>query len=199
MKTLLTISALVAAQAFGAAETVLNKSFSEDIGESVLVTQANFSTGTGLPPYNWHHLFDGISFGTQDVGRVFTIASPLDDPDFGSVTTALTNGSNDEIFWLFTAGGGSGGVNLESDLFAAIDKSGPDLLGYQIQSFSLRIDRLTFESPGRNPNGDGIWTDWRGQVTLTIEASQIPEPSCTCLALLALAVLAMGHRKRSQP
>jgi hypothetical protein len=50
---------------------------------------------------------------------------------------------------------------------------------------------MTLDTPGSNPNHDGIWTDYSYDTTFTIE--ETPEPAT--LSLLALGGLAMLRRR----
>jgi hypothetical protein len=43
---------------------------------------------------------------------------------------------------------------------AQVGPSGVDLAGYAIHRIGFRVDSISIESPGTDPNGDGNWTDF---------------------------------------
>jgi hypothetical protein len=172
---------------------VFSQTFSSGFGSSNLFTQVKFDFGS---PGNF--LFDAIHFGPLDVGKVFTVSSLSDDPAFNSEVNLVTNGVDNSIaFGLFSvSGSGNAASFLESQLFAGVSRTGPDLAGYQIQSFSFQVDSLTIQSPGSNPNGNGIWTDVSGQITFMIYAAPTPEPSAVYLLGLGILFGSIAFRSR---
>jgi hypothetical protein len=68
------------------------------------------------------------------------------------------------MFWVKFPPGGGAGRGLWESAFGA----SPDFQGYTVTAIGLSINSLTFESPGRNPNGDGNWTDCFYNVTFKI-------------------------------
>ncbi len=143
-------------------------------------------------PGNLEPLFAQISFGTNDVGNTFTISSTSGDPNFAAFVNDLTNGVDQ--YMVFFLGNSSNQVGVgyaysESQLFAGVG-TGPDLIGYQIQSFGLQVDSLSI---GSRPGGG---TDFSGQVTLSIYGIQIPEPSSVAVILLGGGILIYLRRRR---
>lgn len=181
---------------------IWSQTFTSGGGSIGVSTQAvfwlDYYSNAGPPPGYFHPIFDQISFGTNDIGHTFTISSIADDPDFAFVANALTNGVDEQIVFSLSSSPGSGGpIYSESELFAGVG-TGPDLIGYQIQSFGLHNDSLSFQTPGSNPGGDGNWTDWSGQATLGIYGIQVPEPSSAAVILLGGGILfyLRKHRRR---
>ena len=133
---------------------------------------------------------NGLVFGPGDAGRTYHIG-PGDDPAFGTFVDLFTNGRDDLLLFgtSFPNGFRDGIPVHESDLFVQLPagSNGIDLQGFAIGSFDLRLNQLTITSPGRNPNGDGVWTDYSWNATLYIYP--VPEPSVTALAAAGLAVL----------
>ncbi len=120
-------------------------------------------------------LFDQVVLTPADVGRVVSIGSGLDDPDFADVSAALTNGVSDFAqltAWIQPGGGGLGHGFVESNLFAPPLESA-DLAGSTVEGIALRIDALTLNEPS-----DG-WVDLR--FTLLVIGS--PEGSGSSLEL----------------
>ncbi len=147
---------------------------------------------TNPPAGYFEPLFNQISFSTNDVGRTFTISSTSDDPNFAAVVNELTNGIDQTmVFFLGNSSNqvGVGYAYSESQLFAGVG-TGPDLIGYQIQSFGLHIDSLSI---GSRPGGG---TDFSGQVTLGIYGIQVPEPSSAAVILLGGGILLYLRKRR---
>jgi hypothetical protein len=148
---------------------------------------------TNPPAGYFEPLFNQISFSTNDVGHTFIIASAADDPDFTAVVNELINGV--DHYMVFFLGNSSNQVGAlygdsESQLFAGVG-AGPDLIGYQIQSFGLHVDSFSIDSRA------GGGTDFSGQVTLSIYGIQVPEPSSAALVLLGGGILVyLRKRKR---
>jgi len=186
--TLLLVFLQVGFALAGRAETIFSMQVNANFGNRSIFNQANFTFGT----YNGT-LFDGVVLGTQDVGQVFSISSVADDVDFNTMIQLLTNSTNDVIFYSLHASSGVGDYNdaFESQLFSGLTNGGPDLAGYCIQSFSLYINSLSFQTPGRNPNHDGIWTDMNGSVTFSIQGTPVPEPSTIAILTLGVTVILM--------
>ena len=160
---------------------VSSNTFSTSFGSAHIFNQAKFVFGI----YG-SFLFDNISFGTQAVGDVFTVSSQSEDPNYNLTLNALTN-NTPLTYAIVSAPAGIGGYNgiSEAQLFTGLNGAEPGLVGYQIQSISFQIDSLSIQSPGSNPNNNGIWTDMSGQVSLMIYATPTPEP--TTLSLLGFA------------
>jgi hypothetical protein len=169
---------------------IWSRTFSSAGGDPHIYSQANFwldyYQNTNSAPGHFDPLFDQISFGTNDVGHTFTIASTADDPDFSAVANELANGIDQSMaFFIGNSSNKVGDISsdTESQLFAGVG-TGPDLIGYQIQSFGLHVDSLSIQSPGSDPGHTGNWTDFSGQVTLSIYGIQVPEPSSAAVLLL---------------
>jgi hypothetical protein len=74
---------------------------------------------------------------------------------------SLTNASGSVV-------GGSGEGSLESSFFMGRPSGGVDFAGYAITSVEFHVDSILFDTPGSDPYGDGVWTDYylRGDVVV---------------------------------
>jgi hypothetical protein len=115
--------------------------------------------------------------------------------DLDGFAERLTNGV-DELFGVGSKirvglGGGSGiSFWSESEFFASFLPPGAvDFSGHLIDEVTLTLDALTLDTPGSDPNGDGLWTDITAEITVTV----IPEPGT--LLLLGLGGLALMRRR----
>lgn len=142
-------------------------------------------------------LFDGMKVTPADVGRTFTVNAATDS-DFNQFASFLTDGNSDAIQLKMGSGTlGSAGSTLgaSGNLFGGK----PDLAGNQINSISMRINSFNLDSPGSNPNGDGVWTDEAFNVTLIVDgeplspnkSTAVPEPTST-LGVLAFGAFGTG-------
>lgn len=123
-----------------------------------------------------------------DVGETFT-QTAVTSPDFNFFASLLTSGTDDQLFiWLHHPVGGAGTLAPESYwLNKFIQTETVDFYGWQVTEISLTVNSLTIDTPGRNPNGDGIWTDYFYDVTFTIHG--IPEPATLLLLAFGMVVL----------
>lgn len=125
------------------------------------------------------------------------IANETVEPDFAEFAELITDGLD---WWLYKkmdfAFGSQSGFNLESLLleFVDPDHQGVDLNGLIIDSVTRTIT-VELDSPGSDPNGDGIWTDFLVTGAYEIYGSPIPEPASLSLLVVGSA-LALRKRKR---
>ncbi|MBW8042156.1 MAG: PEP-CTERM sorting domain-containing protein [Planctomycetes bacterium] len=134
---------------------------------------------------------------SSDVGRTFT-QSAVTSPNFNVFASLLTSGTDDFLMiWRSfpdIVGVGAGTGKLENRwLNKFIQTESVDFYGWQVTEISLTVNSLTIDTPGNNPNGDGIWTDYAYDITFTIHG--IPEPAT--LFLLAFGMV-LVRRKQGQ-
>ncbi|MGB2987265.1 MAG: PEP-CTERM sorting domain-containing protein [Phycisphaerae bacterium] len=143
-------------------------------------------------------LFDDLILSPDDdVGSTFAAST---DPysDFDGFVTLLTNGTDDTLrmgtkFRVGSGGSTGEGLASESDWLSEFLAPGAvDLSGYLIDEITLTVDKLTFDIPGSDPNGDGNWTDWNAEITFNI----VPEP--VTLALLGIGVFTLIRRQHCE-
>ena len=143
-----------------------------DGGFAVVANQLIFQFGyspSSLPPTNT--IFETVPFTSSSIGQPFTITQ-LEDPDFNLIVQKLTDGLP-ELVWFVAELPGSGlssQSSFESAFFAPLPL-GPDAVdfeGYRITGLSLRLDQLVFDTPGSNPNRDGVWTDFSYIATVSV-------------------------------
>ncbi|NIT60734.1 MAG: PEP-CTERM sorting domain-containing protein [Aliifodinibius sp.] len=159
-------------------------------GASVIVSAVEFSWTDHGPT----KLLDWGVVTPSDVGETFT-QSPVTSPNFDFFASLLTSGTDDilciQIY--FPDHSYHGRQALESYWFNKfIQTENVDFYGWQVTEISLTVNSLTIDTPGRNPNGDGIWTDCAYDVTFTIYG--IPEPAT--VLLLAFGSLFLARKRR---
>jgi hypothetical protein len=59
-----------------------------------------------------------------------------------------------------------------------VGPNGVDLAGYTINRIGFRLDALTFDSPGEDANGNGIWTDYTIQGAFLFEGTVSSRDVC---------------------
>ena len=108
-----------------------------------------------------HELFEVVLTG-DDAGTTLTLG-PDDGAGFAEAVALLTNGVDDEVdLWRALSDGTTSITgDLESTAFSggALDGQEPDFAGAEITGISLELDSVSIQSPGKDPNGDGLWTD----------------------------------------
>jgi hypothetical protein len=103
-----------------------------------------------------------LAFSVDRASVGTTVWTDASSPNFGGIVGSLTNG-RPEFIWRFAQVPfvSVGNVSPEQSFFAGqVGPSGVDLFGYAIRRVGFRVDALTLDSPGRDLQGDGIWTDF---------------------------------------
>jgi hypothetical protein len=136
------------------------------------------------------NVFSPYSFTPDDRGKTFS-ATEASDPGFRAMVDHLTSGTDDYL-WLYSStpsGGGSGFGRPESEFFALRLGDGPDLAGFCIENFEMRLDDLQISY------ADG-WTTYTYAGKISVMGQPVPEPSLGTLCLTA-ALIALAARRRS--
>lgn len=122
------------------------------------------------------------------------------DPGFAAASSLLTDGLATAFGAYWSDAGASRtwyGAGNECLLFFGDGScgSGTDFLGELISSISVNVTVYDVQSPGSDPNSDGIWTDFNEvQVTVSVFGEPIPAPAT--LALLGIGLASLGVAKR---
>lgn len=134
-----------------------------------------------------------------DVGIPYTVTA-ANNPNFDEITSLLTNGVSDTVFFGVT---GSLGTGVATGVFesAFTFDDATDFKGSLIDSLTITVDSFEPDVPGRDPNSDGIWTDYAAKYSLSVQGKPVPEP--TNLLGLGVAVgfgilLAKSRAKKTQ-
>lgn len=182
---------------FAGAGLIGRINWTSSMGCAVITSEMNFSVVFDLNETS--RIFDSLLVDTSHVGvEYFATSSSGFSPDngFDKFTEYLTDGSDEALlFWSesgLSSGYGSGMGTWESLWFGTF----PDFKGYTVEALGLRINSLTIESPGADPNGDGVWTDSTWNVTLNVYGQQpVPEPTTMLLVGSGLLGMAAFRRK----
>lgn len=167
-------------------------------GSASIYTELGFAWGVlDSTKVMIEHRLDWPCFGPSDVGKTVTHSNET-SPEFAYYASMLTSGTDDDLILLDLycpgLGESSGHGGAESDrLDKFVQTPTADFYGYEITEIALTLNALTFDSPGSNPNRDGVWTDHSYDVTYTIYG--IPEPAS--LLLFGLGALALRSKKIS--
>jgi hypothetical protein len=202
-RPLLIIMAVAAIPCGASADVLGTHTVNHAGGGSGLATAMTFAFGWGEdPPGIVNRLFEDVPVTPDDVGRTF-VATAQTDADFAAIAAGLTDGTSEGIVsgqqvrfysYFYPDGGGGSNGGPESVFF-----DDPDLIdfhGFQITEIDLTIYAFTLTSPGWDPNGDGIWTDYSATVTVSVIGIPIPEPNSLLLFGLSVA-FALGRREAS--
>lgn len=117
--------------------------------------------------------------------------------DFHEAVALATDGNLDPLNFDTEFSDGSGfGTSLGSKE-SAFYGTPIDLQGFNISQFELILN-LTFDSPGEDPNGDGIWVDAHRDWTFNVYGSPVPVPSAVYLFITGfLGLVGIARRKQS--
>ena len=133
-----------------------------------------------------------------DVGNIYPVSSGT---EFDQSVALLTNGIDDWISTKMSLLLGSGiEVAHESIKLVFTDPSDPtrvDFSGYNITSVNFTLNSLVFNSPGSNPNGDGIWTDMTLDGLVTFEGYAVPAPGAMLLGGIGTGLVGWLRRRRT--
>lgn len=129
------------------------------------------SDAQSLPVFDVPPALVSVRFTSADEGSVFVV-NAASNPDFAAAVAFLTNGVDDFTRLLigFPPAGATGGSSTESVAFGGgiLGNYNPDLKGASITGVSVVLKRVVLTTPGRDPNGDGNWTDHDIDVRLVI-------------------------------
>ncbi len=130
--------------------------------------------------------------------EAFIATGPLVLAGDGDVLDAADDGWDDLLRGLAT-GGNPGPGSLESMLIFS-DSAGNDWATFSVPApLSLDIDVISsveisvlaahFDSPGQDPNGDGVWTDYGAAVRFDVFGPGRNVPEAGTLGMLAFGLL----------
>jgi len=150
-------------------------------------------------------IFDQFRFGPAVVGSVFSVDASS-GAGYSAFVASATDGILERVYseGMVTTPPGSpiGGLGigqspLESAFFVGVPPGGNgiDLQGFTIDRIDLRFNQLVFNTPGTDPNHNGIWTDFSYDATITF-IGVVPEPSAA--AILGSGFLVMIWRRRAK-
>jgi hypothetical protein len=126
-------------------------------------------------------LFKNVWAQTGNVNQAYTMGPSDDSADFTLFTHYLTDGVVNFLGDLHSVGPGGGGDSgiTEANFFSYLPpgNNGIDLGGFDIAYYSLVFTSLEFDSPGSNPNMNGLWTDYSYSATFSVYGEPVPEPA----------------------
>lgn len=168
---------------------------------SSLALGLNYVSGSIFSPTATNTLFSGLTIVQSDSGKSF-VASSTTDSQFDGFAALLTDGTDGNV------GGGVIlgtvyvspliGGNSESSFFTLpAGSNGIDFQGFTIDHIDFLVNSVSINSPGSNPNEDGVWTDYNLSGVFQVFGEQIvavPEPSS--IGLVALGTMALVIRRR---
>ena len=93
----------------------------------------------------------------SDSGKML-VATPENNADFTDFVALITDGIDG--FITVQVVGGNFGTRESSFFGTQTGPNGIDLEGSNINLIGLFVNSATLDIPGRDPNGDGLWTDY---------------------------------------
>ncbi len=140
-------------------------------------------------------LFEQLPLPVVFPTMVMEKVTGIDDTDFNAFVSRLTDGEDDALHVLAWSPDGpiGGGGGLESEIDFLVPSAGPDLIGYRVDSIREVLE-VDLQSPGADPLGTGINTDWSVSGFYEFYGTPIPEPGT--FALCILAAIGLSARRR---
>lgn len=139
-------------------------------GSSVVTDSAGVVIDVGTISVDAQAIVD-LWFTAADSGRTIRIDAS-NNPEFAGAIEILTNGGDDrmQLHLFLDPPVGSGTWGYESDWIdgGTTGDLHPDLAGTEISHVLLHLLDVEFESPGMDPNQDGVWTDYDIDMRLVI-------------------------------
>lgn len=152
--------------------------------------------------YSGLDLYESSILSQSDEGRIL-VADASSDPDFGAIAAQLTNGyAYDKVFVEVRAiEASAAGAPWDESFWAAHPGSTApaDFSNYILERLELVIERSSWNSPGSNPNSNGVWTDFQIDARLDFYGRPVPEPMLAASlipAILVFTSLTRNMRRR---
>lgn len=141
-------------------------------------------------------LFEDLALSGPFPQMLDDTVSSASDADFDEFVSLLTDGISFPIAtaqWSDSGLIGGGWASEEQlGLQFVVPQLGPDLVGYEVESIR-QILTVDIDSPGSDPYGDGVWTDWSVTGHYEFYGSLVPEPSTVLPLALGFAGLLLGR------
>ena len=154
---------------------LVNLPFSRGAGTHAIITSTQAVMCGGDP--EGCNSNNRVTFGPITAASTgTTIWRDTSSPNFDNLVALLTNGVNDK-FSVMVANSGNFGFET-TVLGSHVGPNGIDLRGFIIDRIGYRVDGATFVTPGSNPVGDGIWTDY------SVQGAYIIEGTCATLPVI---------------
>jgi hypothetical protein len=102
-------------------------------------------------------------------GEGYTVVFDTSTAGVTSFFDSLTNGTDEVLVQKFYGPSGTGTYGRYESEWIEGGSTGefyPDLIGAEISRAVVHLDNVVIVSPGSDPNGDGIWTDYNITVRL---------------------------------
>jgi hypothetical protein len=153
--------------------------------------------------YGGLDLYETSILAQDDEGRIL-VADAASDPDFTAISAQLTNGHSYDKVFVETRmiDSNAAGAGWDESFWSAHPGSTApaDFSNYILERFELVVERVYWTSPGKNPNGNGIWTDFQIDARLDFYGRPVPEPMLAASLIPAIAVfrsLTRNTRRRA--
>lgn len=132
-------------------------------------------------------LFEGLAPPPEFPSMLSEIVSRENDINFDGFVNLITNGRNDELHVLGWSPNGpiGGGGGLESSMHFVVPAFGPDLTGYDIE-YIQEILVVDLQTPGSDPFGIGINTDWSVSGRYDFYGTPVPEMNTVGLLMIGV-------------
>lgn len=161
------------------AKLLFDYNIQEEWGTPNPISTVNFGLGNVIGGVMPNTVLLWYDISPDDSGSSIDIFESMEPDNFNTMVSLLTNGLNDEIFFL-------GSTSGTSEMDYALSGGPSDFIGLEISYFSLLVHDLTITD-----NGSLNWIS----SNVSIQAWAVPEPAT--VSLLALGGLAL-LRKRKQ-
>jgi len=136
-------------------------------------------------------IFNSYMLGDNE-SDITVWVTAANDPQFQNFVTLLTNGERNSVsFFMRNAEDDAVITGLGTQDYWSLGFSTTDLAGYDVKAISATFNVWNVAVPGHDWNRNGIWTDYKVNVTVTAwdTLPPVPEPGLLmvagCFCLLA--------------
>lgn len=144
----------------------------DEVNPEVLLAVVEADFGGGISNIQTHiELLFGVETGAISPGKFRfaaladtddgVVVGPVPGPNYATTRAALVDGVDSTVeISVYSSSSSSNAESSDLIQFLAADPGEVDLNGWLVERIVLECDTVSVASPGSDPNGNGMWTDY---------------------------------------